>query len=120
GGVLYELKSRASIDGIIQPAGGAHHWYRPVLQAVDLVQAARLVAAGHEEDVGACFYAVSQHVIEPDSGRDPSRKLLLHPAEEILVLGFTGAERDQIGVQRDDVGGGLGDQVGSFLSGEAG
>src|SRR5271157_4490113 len=54
-GVLRELKPRVLIDGIIQPSGGANHRHRAIPQAVDLVEPARLIAAGHEEHVGSRF-----------------------------------------------------------------
>ena len=40
---------------------------------------------------------------------DPAGKLLLHEGEEVLVLGFAGAQRDQVCIQANDIGGSLRD-----------
>ena len=61
-----ELESRALFDGIIQAAGGANHRNGAVPQAIDLVQPAGFVAAGHQEDVRPGLDAVRQTVVETD------------------------------------------------------
>ncbi len=38
-------------DGIGQPSGGTHHRDRPVFQAINLIEAARLIFRRHEEEI---------------------------------------------------------------------
>ena len=65
-GIVPELKSSVFINGIIQAPGGANHRHCAVAQAVDLVQAAGFVVAGHQEHVGAGFDPVGKRGIVAD------------------------------------------------------
>ncbi len=53
-----------SLHGVHQPARGPHNGHRSVAQGVHLVQAARLVAAGHEEEVRPRLHQVGQRPVE--------------------------------------------------------
>src|ERR1017187_3975552 len=83
--VLGKLESRAFLDGIIQPAGGANHRHRAVMQAVDLVQPAGFVTAGHQENVRPGLDAVRQSVVETDACGNSPGMFLLHRSEERRV-----------------------------------
>ncbi len=57
-------------------------------------------------------------VIEADTHTDASWMVALHAAEELLVGGIAGAQRNQIHIFGDDVADHLGENVGSLLPGE--
>src|ERR1019366_471726 len=52
GSIFGEFETGGFVHRVIEAAGGAHDRYRAVAQAVHLVQATRLVLAGHQEHVG--------------------------------------------------------------------
>src|SRR5215469_6479696 len=91
--VLIELKARAGaafkvelFDGIVQTAGCPHDRHSSIAQAVDLVEAAGLVARRHQEHIRTRFDEVSQPVIVGDDGTDATRKILRKRPEQSLVL----------------------------------
>src|SRR5436190_18517182 len=47
-------------DRICEPARGVHDRNSPIFQAVELIEAARLITAGHQEQVGPRLDPVSQ------------------------------------------------------------
>ncbi len=68
--IRLKLESRAAaccrierIDGVVQPAGGPNHGNGTVLQTVNLIQAARLVARGHQENIRAGLDLVREDVV---------------------------------------------------------
>src|SRR5260370_41258761 len=73
-GIFLKLKSRAffcsrvpRVDGVIETASGAHNRHRAIFQAVDLTQAARLIARRHEEHVGASSDLVAESIVAANS-----------------------------------------------------
>src|SRR6266851_4627994 len=91
-GIFLKLKSGAffcprvpRVDGVIESASGAHNRHRAIFQAVDLTQAARLIARRHEEYVGASFDLVGESIVVGNSGCnliwDPAAK----PQEHLFV-----------------------------------
>ena len=58
------MPTERSSDAISQPARRADHRNRTVLQAVQLVQAGRFIAAGHQEDVCASLDPMRQAIGE--------------------------------------------------------
>src|SRR5579863_10025959 len=86
-GILRELEPRYLIDSIIQTPRGANYGNGSILQTIDLIQTAGLVAAGHQEHVGACFDAVSQPVVEAYPNSDTTRIFRGQRAERVLKYG---------------------------------
>ena len=62
----------------------------------------------------------AEAVVEADPDGDAAGVVGLHAAEEGLVFGLAGAERDQVEVLGDDLGRDFGQDVGAFLAGKAG
>jgi hypothetical protein len=82
-------------DRVIETAGGAYYGDRSIFEAVDLVQPARLVARGHQVDVGSGVYFMGEGLVIGDADGDFFREALVERAEEILVVGLACAEHDE-------------------------
>ena len=83
------------LDGVVQAAGGVDDGHGSVFEAVHLVQPAGLVARRHEEDIGAGFDLVREHLIEADVDGDLAGKRVRRERKQTFVVGLAGAERDQ-------------------------
>ena len=109
------------LDGVFQPAGGAHDGQRAVFERVNLVQAARLVAGGHHEKVRSGFDPVRQFVVVADVTAHPSGVAPRQRAEVCLQPLVTGAENRKLDVHlRQDALHRLRQQVQPFLLRKAG
>ncbi|OQC35578.1 MAG: hypothetical protein BWX64_02394 [Acidobacteria bacterium ADurb.Bin051] len=86
---------RVRLDGVGEPAGAAHHGGRAVAQAVELVEAARLVAGRHEEDVRSRLDPVRERLVVAPVEPDPAGEGRLEGVEERLVARLARAEDDE-------------------------
>src|SRR5579864_1995612 len=89
-------------DRVRQPARLAHHRDGAVAQAVQLVEARRLVPGRHEEHVRAGLDAVGQRVVEPERHGDAPRVARPEGGEQFVVLGLAGAEEDELRAPCDE------------------
>ena len=98
----------------------SHHGNRPVAQADELPEAARLVVGGHHEEIGAGIDAVRERVVETDHGRHLRRVLVSQRAHALLVVGFARAEQRELHVEFQQVREALRQQVEALLPGQPG
>ena len=101
----YESVGRAVLNGIGRGVGdrideatrGSHERDRAVAKSVELREPARLVAAGHEHDVGGGLHQVREALVEADDEVDRARKRCRHVAERLLDMVVAGAEQHEAG-----------------------
>ncbi len=105
---------------VIEAAGGADYWNRSILKAVDLVQAAWLIARRHEVDVGAGVNLVRQRLVVGDANGNLFREPFMQGAEEVFVIWLACAQDDEKDVLECQPLDNLRGQVEAFLRGEAG
>ena len=84
------------LHGVGEPAGAVHDGHRAVAQAVELVEAAGLVARRHEEHVGARLDQVGEVVVEAAVETDLAREGALQAAEHVLEPRLAAAEHHQL------------------------
>ena len=104
-----------------RPPGRADHRDGAVPQAVDLVEAARLIAAGHQEHIAAGLDAVRQRVVEADVDRRPVPDIRLPRCgiDPRIPARPSPALPDKC-PPNQDLSGHLGDQIGTLLPAKAG
>lgn len=85
-------------DRVTQAARRVRHRDRAVVHRVHLVQAARLKAARHEQDVGGRGEAVREGHVEADPAARRVGELGLHPLQPGLEHRVAGAEAHQLHV----------------------
>ena len=88
--------------GVGEAAGRAHDRQRPVAQAVHLVQAARLEARRHQEEVAAGLDAVRPRVVEADPGGEAVAVLPRDPAKNRSASGSPVPRRTNWSVPAED------------------
>src|SRR5256885_8973365 len=125
-GVIPKLETGASamlqieqFDCIVQATGSANDRHGTVLQTIDLVQAARLVARRHEKDVGASFNFVSDSVVVGDFSANAIGISDGQRLEQVFVFLVTSAENDQCHILAHNFGCDFSYKVETFLVGEA-
>src|SRR6266700_7979998 len=76
-GVLLKFEAGAffrarvpGVDGVVETAGGAHNGYCPVLQAIDLAEAAGFIARRHQEHVCPGLDFVSKDIVVSNANCD--------------------------------------------------
>src|SRR6185312_14629839 len=106
--------------GVFQSTGGADHRHGSVAQAVDLVQSAGFVAAGHEEHVCAGLYAMGERVVVSEFDGNAARIAGLEGSEQSFHLFFAIAEGSEIHILSEDLIGSLANQIEAFLGGKPG
>src|SRR5438067_7683760 len=87
-----ELEARAlarrgveRLDRVVESARGANDWHCAVAHRVHLVQAARLVERGHQEDVRARLYLVRERLVETFVDGDAAGREVLERLQKIFV-----------------------------------
>ncbi len=75
-----------------ESAGITHNRNGPVTQAVHLIEAARFIARGHQENVAAGFDQVRERLIEPQAVAHAVGKALRQAFEETGVPWLSAAE----------------------------
>ena len=103
------------VDGIGQPAGGAHDRDGPVAETDQLTEAAWLESRRHQEHVGAGVNMLGEHRLEPDRGRHLLRVVARVGAEQLLIASIPGTEHDKLQVQPHQPPHDVGDQVEPLL-----
>ena len=86
-----------------------------IFEAVQLVQAARLVAGRHKKHIAARLDFVSEFVVEGDVGRQLFGILLRDCRQKVVVFLIPGAEYDHLQVKRHNLVDNLGDYVQPLL-----
>src|SRR5207302_8155836 len=84
------------VDRVRQAAGGPYDRDRPVAQADQLPQSARLETRRHQEHVGAGVDVLGQYRLEADGGRDPGRVVAGVGSEQLLVARVPRTENDEL------------------------
>src|SRR5205807_4673825 len=77
------------LDGVVEAAGGSYDWHCPIFQTVNLVQAARLVARGHQEHICASLDLVRDGVIVGHLDRKLLRKLVLEAVKHLFIFSLS-------------------------------
>src|SRR5262245_12145257 len=81
--------------GVGQTARRSNNRYRSIALAVHLVQPARLVLRGHQEDVGAGFGQMSQSIFECKPDASLSRMSIDNGAQVLLSLFVPGSQEHE-------------------------
>src|SRR5579871_1272733 len=115
-GAVFQIEK---LDRVVETAGGTNNWDGTILQTVNLIQATRFVARRHEKHVGAGFDFVRDGVVVGDFDADTIRVRFVERAEKVFVLAIAGAENDERHVFAHDFRGDFGDEIETFLIGEA-
>mmetsp|Transcript_26194 Transcript_26194/g.56828 ORF Transcript_26194/g.56828 Transcript_26194/m.56828 type:complete len:265 (-) Transcript_26194:1081-1875(-) len=102
-----------------QPAHRVHHRHRPVPHGVELVEAAGLEAAGHEEDVAGGVDAVGHLHREPHPRAALVLVVVLHVPHARLVVLAARTQHHQLHVLREEPARRLEDLVAALLRVEA-
>ena len=89
------------------PPVGADYGWGAVLQAVELVQPARLVAARHQKQVAAGLDQVRQRLVEAEVQADFCGVLPLELQQLVVVLGVALAKKDEPAAEVEEAGGGI-------------
>ncbi len=89
--------------------------YRPVAQAVHLVQAAWLEPRRHQEQVRTPLNQVRQTLVEPDPRADPLRIACGESQPQVLVSSFSRAQQDKARIEPWQVVRQGGQQIESLL-----
>ncbi len=125
-GVFLELESGAllsacipGIDRVVEAACSTNHRRGTVLQAVNLVQAARLVAGRHKKHVRAGLNLVGQCVVVSDSHSDLVGHASAEAHKHFLIEPVAAAEHGQQDVFERQPVHDLPDQVKTLLRGKA-
>jgi len=104
-----------ALHRVDEAARAAHDGQGAVAEAVQLVQAARLEARRHDEEVGACLDAVRAALVEPE----PRLELVGPPggqgAEVVLRVAVPGPEQHELQVPGEEAIHGAGEDVEPLL-----
>src|SRR6266404_6017679 len=90
-GVLSDIDDR-----IIQATGGSHNGDSAIMEAIHLIEAARLKARWHHKEIASSLDPVRYFLVETDSHRNAMRK----PLGQFLVSPF---ERRVAAAQLDEL-----------------
>src|SRR5581483_453482 len=96
--VSRELEAGAFIDGVIEAARGPDHRRSTVAEAVNLVESAWLIAAGHEENVGAGLDPMRKRVVVAEEDGNSVGKRFAESPEQVFPFGLAVAEGCEIDV----------------------
>src|SRR5205085_3303214 len=123
--VRAELEARALarrrvelLDRVVKSARGAHQGNCAVAHRVHLVQTARLVERGHQEEVRARLDLVRGRRVETFVDGDAVRREVLERLQKIFVLALARTERDKEGPGFENLTGDLLDEVVALLRDE--
>ena len=94
GRVVLEQEPVSRGDGVGEPPDLPDHRHRAVPQAVHLIQAARLVARGHQEEIGAAFDPMRQPVVVAFAKMHPARMRGRQPAQHLVIVRLARPEND--------------------------
>ena len=92
GRAVLKRVGRGVDDRVDQPARGSHERDRTVAERIELREPARLVATGHEHDVGGGLHQVREPLVESDDEIDRAWKGRSDAAERLLDMVVACAE----------------------------
>jgi len=108
------------LHSVVESAGRTHNGHGSILEGVDLVEAAGLEAAGHEENIRAGFDFVGEGIVVTNLDGEAARVCISKVPEKLFVLRFAGSESDDCYIALCKAAGNLLKQVEAFLRSEAG
>ena len=90
-------------DGIVQSASRPNDGDRPIFQAVDLIQTARLIFRWHQKEVGTGFDLMGQSIVISDSDASFLRVFTSDLLEKIMIFLFSCSKKNESNIEGEEL-----------------
>ena len=107
-------------DRVVEPSRGSDDGNRPILQAIDLIEATGFIPGGHQEEIRSSFDLVGQPVIVSNADPGLLRILIPNPGKEIMVFLISSAQKDEPNIEAEKVLKDFSQKIKSFLIRQSG